>query len=224
MEFSRARLEGRALEHAIAGNSGSHIRMLSDDGCVVIVRSEQAAAATVYMKERYTQLKAQLSEKGILCQGGDKVVRLSEEDAAEVSLRIAELSVDLVVWCQTLQASVLVEVKWSRANFSNAVERGIVDLPKLKAACFNGRWKLSRKMVTAKYYGLLTVSPGQWALLIHCSANTWSASLDSSSPPAPTRIRSSGASNWVAWRGDVAPGARPWWPSGKSGRKRRRAL
>jgi hypothetical protein len=220
MAYGRGRLEGRALEHANAGDLGNHVRMINSNGRVELIRTEAAKAARMYMRGRYRELKHELQDRGVVCQGGDKVAYLLEDIAASLGMQTAELNVDLLVYSRQLGAYGLLEVKWTRSSFSEAVVRAKACLPKLRQVCLQGRWRSSRKPVTTGYYGLLVASPTQWVVVTYSANSSFTASMDSSSEPIPVKKKQSGVSNWVPWRGDAPPGTPFWWPSGKKTRKR----
>lgn len=215
--FSVARLEGRALEHAIAGNSGCHVRMLDKRKRPVLIRSEEAKAARKYMRARYSTLQADLLKRGCSCRGGDRVVKLAQSDAKRLGQE--QVSVDLLLLCGYGYA--LVEAKWSRRSLQGSLDFGMKCLPKLRAAT-QGRWS-SRRAVTAKLVGVLAVSPSAWTLTLISIASTWATTLSSSDvlEEQRERKRKSGVSNWKAWRGAAVPGDERW-PSGKPGRSGRR--
>ena len=65
MAFSKARLEGRALEHALAGDGGSFVSMHDEGkGSWVRVSTKAAKAARSYMQGRAEVLVDQLSQRG----------------------------------------------------------------------------------------------------------------------------------------------------------------
>ena len=132
--FSVARLEGRALEHAIAGNSGCHVRMLDKRKRPVLIRSEEAKAARKYMRARYSTLQADLLKRGCSCRGGDRVVKLAQSDAKRLGQE--QVSVDLLLLCGYGYA--LVEAKWSRRSLQGSLDFGMKCLPKLRAGGHRG--------------------------------------------------------------------------------------
>ena len=223
--FSKPRLEGRALEHAIAGQSGNYCRMLTDAGEVVLVRSEEAKAARQYMRTRYREVESELAGRGFACQGGDKAAVLAVRDKDALSLPKREISVDLCGWSKQMSRYALVEVKWTRLSLQKSVEKARSSIPKLKAACLRGTWA-SRNPISAGCVGILVVTPTRWRLELQEAsgpARALFASSDEPPPmPQPSRKRKSGVSNWVKWRGDAAPGEVLKWPSGKSGSARKR--
>lgn len=96
--FSKARLEGRALEHAIAGDSGCYVRMLDGRKRGVLIHSEEATAARKYMAERYSALQADLLKRGCSCRGGDRVVKLTQSDAKRLGQE--QVNVDLLLFSE----------------------------------------------------------------------------------------------------------------------------
>ena len=70
--FSKERLEGRALEHALAGHGGSSVRMRDDrTGEWVQVTTQEAQAAMRYMAGRSKTLVQQLSQRGFKFRSAD---------------------------------------------------------------------------------------------------------------------------------------------------------
>ena len=75
--FSKGRLEGRALEHALAGDKGLFVRMYdASQGKWVQVKTPEAKAARKYMKGRCEELVLELLQKGFSCSAADMPVIL----------------------------------------------------------------------------------------------------------------------------------------------------
>ena len=76
--FCQARLEGRALEHVLAVDTASGIRMREDStGKWAVVKTQGAKAALQYMKVRGKEVMEQLVARGLICSGGDVPVIFS---------------------------------------------------------------------------------------------------------------------------------------------------
>ena len=70
--FSKARLEGRALEHVVAGDTAPGIRMREEStGKWAAVKTQDAKAALQYMKVRGKEVMEQLPARGLTSSGGD---------------------------------------------------------------------------------------------------------------------------------------------------------
>ena len=135
--FAKVRLEGKALEDALAGKGGSSVRMLDESsGKWVQVKTEVAKAATRYMAGRSKELVEQLSLRGFLCSSGDMPATLHQQDVEAYGKQV---SVDLYMWCQAKAEHALVEVKWGRGKFKAVRKRARGCIPKLKAASLRGR-------------------------------------------------------------------------------------
>ena len=73
LPFLQARLEGRALQHALAGDRGLSGCMLDQrKGRGVQVGTETAKAARRYMKGRCEELVEQLLQRGFGCSAADE--------------------------------------------------------------------------------------------------------------------------------------------------------
>jgi hypothetical protein len=210
--FSKERLEGRALEHALAGDRRTSIRMYDErSGEWVSVATQVAKTALTQMRRRSKDLVQQLQERGFVCSGGDKAVTVDG----------STMSVDLYMQCASRGGWALVEVKWGRKDFKACVRRAKGCIPKLKAAAARGRWLSSRKVVAASIVGALAVSPETWSLELQAAKGRWKDAYDAETPPVAKTARTwSGKSNWEKWRKGAFPGERPAWPSGRSGRRR----
>ena len=104
MKFSKERLEGRALEHALAGDLAKRrsIRMYDDVAEKwVNVDDYVAKGAMAYMRGRCRELEEELRERGLKCCGGDKAAHVDGKT----------LSVDLYLHCGRRNRKALVEVK-----------------------------------------------------------------------------------------------------------------
>jgi len=79
--FSRARLEGKALEHALAGFDGDGVRMRHDGpkGPWEELLTPQAKAAMKYAKARAPDLRSEFASAGLLVQGADRAVRVGSD-------------------------------------------------------------------------------------------------------------------------------------------------
>eukprot|EP00973_Karenia_brevis_P078427 10888825-Karenia_brevis.AAC.1 len=222
--FSNSRLEGRALEHVLAGDKGLYVRMhVEKEDRWVNLRTAEAKSAKKYMEERGGALLAELSERGLSCLHGDRPVRLADADVRALSLQKNTISVDMVLWCSCLQGNALVEVKWGRGALSKTLEGARASMAKLKAGGMRGKWQAGRKAVKASAVGALAVSPKRWVLELESLDGRWIGSYSSEDPlPEPQpRKKQSGSSNWVEWRKGAAPGDKPLWPSGVSGKRKR---
>ena len=225
MTFTQERLEGRALEHELKGDGGSYVRMYDKQASKwVNVKSEAAKAARDYMKGRCEKLVEDLLQRGFLISPGsaDLPVTLHKDDANEHGKQI---SVDVFLWCQARGEHALVEVKWGRKqNFKKVRESARTSLPKLKAASERGRWSRSDRRISAPLVGALAVTPRTWALELQSVEGSWT-SVHKAEDPLPQSSagssKASGASGWVKWRKGAAPGDKPLWPSGQSGKRRR---
>ena len=143
MVFSRERLEGRALEHAFAGDQRQGIRMLDEATArYKHVTGPDAQAARRLMRERVAVLRPELEARGLHVQAADVEARLAAEDA-EGSAR--SVSVDLRVWDANRQGHALVEMKWTRGPMAIAEWKAEKCLPKLQAAALRGTWAASRR-------------------------------------------------------------------------------
>ena len=64
--FSKPRLEGRALEHELAGCAGHCVRMFdSKTKTWVLVKDDRDRAARIYMRRRAKSWQAELGEVGL---------------------------------------------------------------------------------------------------------------------------------------------------------------
>ena len=157
--YSMPRLEGRAREHALAKDSGFRIRMKSSvTGTLEWVGGDRAKAIRLYMCQREATLREELKAQGLFIQDADCPVQISGGYNTEA------ISVDTRIWSRHHHGEALVEVKWTRARLERALTFGKLSLPKLRAACKNGRWIRSGHAVKAALVGVLVVMPGSWAL------------------------------------------------------------
>ena len=218
VKFSKVRLEGRALEHALAGDKGPFVRMFDvATGKWVVVKTEVAKTARRYMAGRAKELLQQLCEKGFFCSSADVPVTLHAQDAGTHGKQI---SVDVHLWCQGKGEHALVEVKWGRRDFKKVQAKAKGCIPKLKAASLRGRWSRSDRRIAASLVGALSVSPSTWALELQAARGRWKSSC-TAEDSLQAKAKPSGKSNWQAWRKGAAPGDKPRWPSGRSGGKRK---
>ena len=107
--YTRARLEGRALEHAISQDPGYDIRMGSDSGQFECVRGGEVKAIRTFMNERVEAFLAQLSACGLHRTGGESLVVLPDG---------VKKSVDFRCWFAPRAETCLIELKWSRQSLS----------------------------------------------------------------------------------------------------------
>ena len=85
--FSKARLEGRALEHVVAGDAATGIRMREEStGKWAAVKTQDAKTVLKYMKVRGKEVMDQLPARGFICSGGDVPVTLEDADVKALSL------------------------------------------------------------------------------------------------------------------------------------------
>jgi len=187
--FSKARLEGRALEHAFAGDPGGFVRMCDRHG---VWHKVSAPSVKRAMEARAAAVLEELRGQGLHKKGADLAVKV---DAKQT------LSVDLLLYLAERGESAAVEVKWTRHRVTASIQAALSKLPDLKKACEKERWVRSRHAVKAAIVGALVVSPSAWWLhLESCTAAT-KFSCDLHSPPkaheamlVTKRCYSSGAS------------------------------
>jgi hypothetical protein len=151
--FSKARLEGRALEHGLAKHKHSFIRMKGRDGSWRKVEGPEVKEIRKFMDLRTTAVLHELSMQGVHFRGADRPVRLSDG---------SEKSVDFYGVYGSQQQGLLLEVKWTRENFSRAMTFGRQSLGWLRQAVKTGSWQLGRKPVNARVIGVLVVGPTTW--------------------------------------------------------------
>ena len=151
--FSKPRLEGRALEHALAGDGGVAIRM--KDREFQPVCTPEAKQIRRYMDNRVAELRTAMEPQGLYLGPADCPVKLAAGD---------HISVDVLVWSSAHQGNILTEVKWTRRSQAAALKWGKQSLPKLRAARSGGTWLRSRKEVKAVGTGVLVVRPADWYL------------------------------------------------------------
>ena len=88
MSFSIARLEGRALEHAISQQSGHGVRMKDpSSGKFVCICTAQTKAIRKYMKERVQTLVKDMASQGLHFAAGEAPVRLEDGEVKSVDVR-----------------------------------------------------------------------------------------------------------------------------------------
>jgi hypothetical protein len=185
VSFSQPRLEGRALEHALAGFGGDGVRMRDDAaGEWGLVRDARAKAAMAYMRIRADTLRGELASAGLLVQGADRAVRVHGDD----------LSVDVRVWAKDHGTEALLEMKWTRQSLSVAMRQGLKKLPMLREASTHGKWLQKNgkpgKVVQAGAVGVLAVGPSSWRCSLECAKGTWEATYPPLAPPPPKPPRS----------------------------------
>ena len=94
-------MEGRALEHELAGQGGFVIRMKDAGGKFIAVSGPVARQIRSEMRERVGRLLLELAGQGLHTRGADCAVLIGEETR----------SVDLRLWSSHHKANALVEVK-----------------------------------------------------------------------------------------------------------------
>ena len=158
--YSTPQLEGRALEHALAGNAGFKIRMKNPTTLVFeAIGGDLAKNIRIMMRDRVAALRTSMKEQGLFIQDADCPVDLGDE----------ERSVDVRLWSSSHYSDALVEVKWTRRNLEKALRLGKKSITMLKKACRQGVWSRSRSKVKASMVGVMVVMPGQWCCIL-CSA------------------------------------------------------
>jgi hypothetical protein len=205
MQFSKPRLEGRALEHALSDSRSRGIRMRDGDAWHVIV-TRQALDIKREMKVRVVTLLAELEEQGFTKVRAEVLVRPGGqyEDLK---------SIDLILRSRGLNEDCLIEVKWTRRSMDVAVSSGMRSYPFLQQCIMTGRWISSRRAVAATIYGTLVVTPSAWKLEIRRHGTAWKREYPQAD--AVPRARRSGHSGWLAYRGNAPPGS-SLWPHGAS--------
>ena len=129
--FSKPRLEGRALEHALAGDGGSSVRMYDKPKEKwVTVTTDVAKEARRYMKERAEELVEDWTQRDLFVCRADLPVTLCQDD---METHGKQISVDILMWSRARGEHALIEVKWGRQDFKGVRERARKFLPKLKA-------------------------------------------------------------------------------------------
>ena len=210
-------MEGRALEHVLAGHNKLFIRMYDEENQKwVKVTTTVAKNALRYMRGRCKKLLEELEERGLSCKGGDKAVKVGGTN----------MSVDLYLYCKARGGYALVEVKWTRESFKACVRRAKACIPKLKAAANGGKWLSNRREVAASIVGALAVNHETWALELQAAKGRWKDSHEPGAPlPEPVQKSRNGSrlSGWKKWRAGVSPGDKPLWPSGKPGTRAKRS-
>ena len=157
-KFSQPRLEGRALEHAVANDSGHRIRMASDrTGSFEWVGGEEAREIRLRMAGRVVELRQEMEAQGLHIKDADCPVRVSQ----------VQRSIDVRLWSSAHQANAVVEVKWTRRALDVAMTWGRKSLPMLRQACAGGRWVRSRREVCASVVGVLVVKPSTWSCILY---------------------------------------------------------
>jgi len=201
-KYSKARLEGRALEHSLSCQGGRSIRMFSGTKWHYI-STKEAADIRRFMKTRVDELWEDLSCFGLTRQRADCAIASDCE----------QHSVDLVLWSADSKDEILVECKWTRQSISIAMLEAQKSWrwmrPALKG---NGRWSASRKPIKAEAMGAMVITPHAWKLIVK-GYDGWEKTY----PQARYfwQSKRSGRSNWEKWRGGRDPGTPFWWPSGK---------
>lgn len=216
MPFAKYRLEGRALELELKGDTGYGISMQKPDGTWMWVQGAEARQIRLCLRARVKELKPDMEAHGLICGG-----------ALELAAHGGKLhSIDLKVRCRARGEEALVQVKWTRQDQSVQMAKGREDLPHLEEICENGRWERNRHEITASLVGVLVVGPDAWQCELKSCNGSWSASYSSideaPEPPSRSGARTPGRSNWAPWRGDAPPGS-ALWPSGGPGSSGSRA-
>ena len=213
MMFSKPRLEGRALEHALSGSRSHGIRMCSPQGTWQVLATNSARVIKREMKARAKILLHELDEQGFSKVGADAPVRpRGTFDRLK--------SIDLILRSRALKEDALIEVKWTptRRNMRNALHQAMANYPALQQACKTGRWFKSKKPVAAHIYGCLVVTPSSWKLELRRVGTVWKREYPQEAAAiaaAAARANRSGPCGWYAYRGDAPPGS-SLWPSGAS--------
>ena len=213
MSVSRPRLEGRALEHALANDRWPGVRVCYQ-GQWKTVMSQEALEARAYMKTRAKKLVEELRDRGLHARGADLAVQLAEDDAEALGSATRSTSVDLRIFDGTRSGFWLLEVKWTRRSMATSLTEARKSLPKLRAAATSGRWARGRKRVAAIAVGVLAGTPTSWRAEVKSLSGDWTADLSLDTTP-PRAKRPSG---WAAWRGSSEPGSDRW-PSGPPGKR-----
>ena len=110
--YAKARLEGRALEHALAQDKGYCIRMAGDSGKFDNAGGPEARVIRRFMAERVDTLLSQLAAHGLHRSAGESPVVLPNGD---------KKSVDLRCWFAPKAENCLLELKWTRQNLQTAL-------------------------------------------------------------------------------------------------------
>lgn len=124
MSYSKPRLEGRALEHCLAKDSGHGIRMKSASGNWENVLSAEARDIRKFMKGRVQELFKQLEDCSLFSGGADMPC---EEPACGTR------SVDLLLKTSSLSElganiQIITEVKWTRQSIRIAMNLTMLGL------------------------------------------------------------------------------------------------
>jgi hypothetical protein len=156
--FSRERLEGRSLEHALARQGGHAIRMKNaGTGLWMRVAGPVPRGIRAYMGARCKTLLEAMRAEGLHRSGADCPVRVPGAEGTTETR-----SVDARLWVVAQQSEALVEVKWTRGGLEAGLATARKLVPMLRTACASGRWLGSRRPVKAKAVGVLVVTPGCW--------------------------------------------------------------
>ena len=183
--FSKARLEGRALEHALAGDGGKRIRMKDPkSGSFEWIGGAEAAEIRRYMDTRLGGLREEMQKEGLHIQRADCPVTIGREAR----------SVDLCLWSSPHGGNALVEVKWTRRQMGVAMAWGSASLPMLKRACKEGVWMRGGKGVKASVVGVLVVRPQDWCCKLSPASGSTSVQFPSDEGQRTPRRRSRGKS------------------------------
>ena len=205
VSFSKPRLEGKALEHCLAGVRGFGVRMLAGKKWVV-VETTTAKTAMKEMRVRAQTLKAELDAAGLCVLAADRAVKLDGKS----------LSVDVRILVKARKAEGLVEMKWTRQRLSTSIAEARKKLPSLTEASKRGRWMRQNgkagDAVKASIVGVLAVGPQSWRCELSAVCSDWTGSYHP--VQQPTSSRRSGVSGWEKWRGKAAPGHPKKWPRG----------
>ena len=182
--YSTPRLEGRALEHELAGDGGFVIRMKGADGKFFPISGAGPKQIRMDMRTRVAKLQKELEEQGLYTRGADSPVKLGDETR----------SVDLRLWSTPHTATALVEVKWTRRSLDVAHGWGWESVPWLKRACQEGVWLKGRKEVQAEVVGVLVVRPNDWRCTLTRSVGPTRTLVYPRVGEPPKRKRRSGTS------------------------------
>ena len=174
--YSKARLEGRALEHALSQDAGYCIRMGDESGQFQNVRGAEAKEIRISMEKRVKTLLTELAVVGLHRTGGESPVTLPDG---------TNKSVDFRCWFSPRAENCLIEVKWTRQNLTTAWTAAKRSFSWLKLAAEGGAWMRSRKKVSAALVGAIAVGPSHWMCELRSVKGSWSVYLsDTEEPPA----------------------------------------
>ena len=168
MAFSQSQLEGRALEHEFAKQTGYGIHMCSFEGAWTWVRGGQAREIRKHMRSKVTELQPELEMQGLFVQAADCRVRVDDENH----------SLDLRVYIPEKQTDALFEMKWTRQSLDVSLAQARQSYKWMRKACQRGRWVLRTgkvdKPIQASAVGAIAVGPKGWKAEAKCWQGSWS--------------------------------------------------